>query len=136
MRVMEIMDRGVTPVKSTKKAVRASVLMDLKEVGALPVTEEDHVVGLITERDFAIHSDAVGTDPELCTVGEIMSKTTAFCFEDDDIAAAAKLMKTAQIGCLTVISREDQHVLGTLSVSDIAKRYDKTLAGEIIASLP
>lgn len=136
MRVMEIMDRGVPQVKSSTRAVRAAILMDLKEVGVLPVTDEDRVVGLVTDRDFAIHSDAVGMDPERCTVGEIMSKTKVCCFEDDNIASAAKLMKMAKLGFLTVISRKDEHVLGTFSVSDIAKGYDKTVAGEIIATLP
>jgi CBS domain-containing protein len=135
MLVAEIMDTGVTPVDAAKKARLAADLMDLKDVGALPVVDEDHVVGLVTERDIAIRSESAETDPELCTVGQVMSTNTAFCFEDDDVTEAAETMMSAKIGCLPVLSRQKRCVLGILSVTDIAKRYDKTLAGEIIASI-
>jgi len=134
MLVAEIMDTGVTPVDAAKKARLAADLMDLKDVGALPVVDDDHMVGLVTERDIAIRSESAETDPELCTVGQVMSTNKAFCFDDDDVTEAAETMMAAKIGCLPVLSRQ-RRVLGILSVSNIAKRYDKTLAGEIIASI-
>jgi CBS domain-containing protein len=61
-----------------------------------------------------------------------MSPGIFYCFEDQDIADAARLMEEKQIRRLVVLNR-DKRMVGIVSLGDIAVRnHDDRLSGEAL----
>ena len=77
MRVSEAMTREVriaTPGQSIRDVAR---LMKDLDAGAVPVGENDRLVGMITDRDIAIRAVALGKGPDT-PVREVMSEDVKF----------------------------------------------------------
>ena len=64
MKVKEAMTRGVRLVKPDQTICEAARLMAEIDSGALPVGENDRLVGMLTDRDIAIRAVAEGKAPE------------------------------------------------------------------------
>jgi CBS domain-containing protein len=101
-------------------------------VGMLPVIEDNQLVGAVTDRDITIRAIADGRDPASVKVRDVMTTDMAYCYEDQDIEEAARLMERRQIRRLPVLNRS-QHLVGILSLGDIAVRTGREdLAGEVL----
>jgi CBS domain-containing protein len=59
------------------------------DAGLLPVTENDKLVGMITDRDIAIRGVAEGKGPD-AKVRDAMSPEVKYCFEDEDVTHVAE----------------------------------------------
>jgi CBS-domain-containing membrane protein len=96
MLVKEAMSRDVRTVNPAQHIQEAARIMLDIDVGALPVGEDDRLVGMITDRDIAVRGVAAGKGPSAC-VREVMSKEVRYCFEDEDTAHVARNMGEQQI---------------------------------------
>lgn len=109
----------------------ASKMRDL-DIGALPVCQNDQLIGMVTDRDITIRCAAVGKSPQQMKVQDAMTTDTAFCFADEDMSVAADLMEERQIRRLPVLDR-DKHIIGIVSLGDLATRQgDERLGGEVL----
>lgn len=130
MQVKEIMTskmESAGPDLSIQEAARR--MRDL-EIGSLPVWENGKLIGIVTDRDICCRAIANGLDPSKTTVREIMTGEVAFCFGDDDIANAARLMEGKHLRRLAVLNH-DRTMAGFLSVDDLAL-VSHQLAGEVL----
>ena len=93
-------------------------MMAEADCGALPVSENDRLVGMITDRDIAVRAIAAGKGPDT-PVREVMSGGICYCFEDQDISEVAANMGDIQVRRLPVLSRE-KRLVGILSLAGIA----------------
>jgi CBS domain-containing protein len=122
MKVSEAMSREVrlaNPDDPIREAARAMREID---VGAVPVGENDRLVGMITDRDIAVR--AVGEDRSPDTpVREVMTRDIQYCFDDEDIEDVCEKMADHQIRRLPVVNRE-KRLVGILSLGDLAKKAD------------
>jgi CBS domain-containing protein len=112
------MTRGVeitNPQETIRDAARMMVDCD---AGALPVGENDRLVGVITDRDIAVRAVAEGKGPD-ARVGDVMSAEVRYCFEDDDVDEVLRNMGELQLRRLPVLSR-DKRLVGIVSLSDLA----------------
>ena len=75
---------AVTTVESDTNLVEAAQKMRSLEVGALPVWENDELIGMVTDRDITIRAVAEEKNPSSTSVEEIMTSDVCCCFEDDD----------------------------------------------------
>jgi len=133
MLVKEIMTRKmetILPHDSLRDA--AQKMRDLK-LGSLAVAEDGKLVGMITDRDICCRGIADGFDPASTTVSEIMSRDVGFCFSDDSVNDAVRMMEHRHIRRLPVLNH-DKSVAGFLSVDDVA-HYSRQLAGEVIDTI-
>jgi CBS domain-containing protein len=132
MKVKDVMTKGaecVTPSTSLQEA--ASKMKNL-DVGPLPVCENDHLVGMITDRDITVRATAEALPPRLGQVRDVMTPDVVYCFEDQDVDEAARLMKEHQIGRLVVLNR-DKRLVGIVSLGDLAvETGNEKLAGETL----
>ncbi|KAB7619546.1 CBS domain-containing protein [Alkalilimnicola sp. S0819] len=96
----------------------AQMMRDL-DVGILPIASGDELVGVVTDRDICCRGVADGADPEAVMVQEIMSQPLLRCYEDEDVAEAARLMEDRQVRRLLVYNRQERPV-GVLAQADIA----------------
>jgi CBS domain-containing protein len=62
MRVLGIMHRGVTSVAPETSVTALARTMRDMDIGALPVVQDDQILGIITDRDVAVRAVADGRD--------------------------------------------------------------------------
>jgi predicted transcriptional regulator len=114
----------------------AEVAKQLKKhgIGALPVCDEaDQLIGIVTDREIAIHCTAQGHDPHKCLVGSAMSIPAAVATPDTDLRHAADLMAREQISWLPVV--DDAILVGMVSLSQINATLQDTRSLIVLASL-
>ncbi len=132
MRVSEIMTTDFYMIDSTNSLTQAAEKMKSLNVGFLPVKEGTRLIGLITDRDIVIRGLAEGMDPGSTQVKDIISSEILYCYDDDSIEEAARLMEDNQIRRLVVVNH-DQVPVGVVSLGDIAVRSgQEDLASEIL----
>ncbi len=121
MRVSEAMTREVrvaTPGQSIREVAKVMAEID---AGAMPVGENDKLVGMITDRDIAIRGIGQGKGPDT-PVREVMSTDTVlYCYEDEELDHVAKNMGDEQVRRLPVVNRE-KRLVGIVSLGDVAQR--------------
>ena len=104
--------------------------METTGVGSLPVEENDKLIGIITDRDITCRAVAEARDAATTSVREVMSKEITFCYDDQDVAEAAKIMEEKQIRRLPVLDR-DERLVGILTLTDLALNAEQELADQV-----
>jgi CBS domain-containing protein len=122
--------RIASPNQSIRDAAR---LMAHIDAGALPVGENDQLVGMITDRDIAVRAVGAGKGPDT-PVREIMSKEVKYCFEDDDLDEVAQNMADIKVRRLPVLDR-NKRLVGILSLGDIALAEGAGSAGSALCGI-
>jgi CBS domain-containing protein len=118
MKVRETMTRDVTIVRPDQSIAEAAQLMFENDFGAVPVGEDDRLVGMITDRDIALRAIAEGKGPDTL-VQSVMTPEVKYCFDDEDTAHVARNMGDQQVRRLPVVNRSKQ-LVGILSLGDVA----------------
>ncbi len=132
MQVGELMTRTVRIAAPSDTLQRAAQIMGEIDAGALPVGENDRLIGMITDRDIAIRGDACGCDPTRTSVRQIMTRGPVnYCFEDEDIEHVASSMARLQVRRLPVLNRQ-KRLVGIVSLSDLSHRTDASSAGDAL----
>jgi CBS domain-containing protein len=132
MQVKEIMSAGVRVASPTDTLQQAARMMAELDAGALPVGENDRLVGMITDRDIAIRGDAEGRDPTRTPVRDVMTREDVkYCFEDDDVDEVAENMAQLQVRRLPVVNR-DKRLVGIVSLGDISHGAGTRTTGETL----
>ncbi|MDR3606659.1 MAG: CBS domain-containing protein [Oligoflexia bacterium] len=134
-KIRDIMTSQVDVIEPSCTLKDAAKRMRDLNVGAVPVGENDRLKGMVTDRDIAINAIAVGKDPNKTTVSEVMTGPIVYCFDDQDIEDAARLMETKLIRRLAVLNRSKRFV-GVVSLGDLAcKGGNEALAGEALEKI-
>lgn len=91
------------------------------DFGALPIGDNDRLVGMVTDRDITIRAVAEGMNPEQTTVREIMSDgKVLYCFEDQTLEEVTETLGDNQVRRLPVLNRQ-KRLVGILSLGDVAQ---------------
>lgn len=120
MKASEIMSRSVDLSDPNMTVREAAQKMKTNNIGALPVGENDRLVGMVTDRDIAIRVVAEGKDPNSCKVREAMSEGIYYCFEDSSVEDAARIMAEHQVHRLPIVN-QDKRLIGIVATADIAR---------------
>ena len=132
MQLNEIMSAQVETVGPDASIMEAAQLMRDLDVGPIPVCERDQILGIVTDRDLAIRAVAEGKDPNTTKVREVMTANIVWCYEDQDVEEAARVMEDKQVRRLIVLDR-DKNLAGIVSLGDLAiGTGDDRLAGEVV----
>jgi len=118
MQVKEVMSTDVHITRADHSICEAARMMAAIDAGALPVSDEDRLVGMITDRDIAVRAVAAHKSPDT-PVREVMSAEVMYCFDDDDLDAVAQNMADIKVRRLPVVNR-DKRLVGIVSLADIA----------------
>ena len=133
MRVSEAMTRDVriaTPGQSIRDVAKIMAQID---AGALPVGENDRLIGMITDRDIAVRAVAQGKGPDT-PVREVMStEQVLYCYDDEDLDHVAKNMADVQVRRLPVVNRE-KRLVGIVSLGDVAQN-ERRAAGKAVSGV-
>lgn len=123
MTIQEAMTTSVETISPEDTVQYAAARMKEHDIGMLPVTEEGHAVGVVTDRDIALRCSAEGGDPHAVKVGQIMTRKVIRCRETEDIAEATRLMEARKVRRL-VVTDDAGIVTGLLSADDLAARLN------------
>jgi len=120
MQVHDIMTRKVeltdpnTTIRDVARKMRSG------QIGAMPVGENDRLIGMVTDRDIVVRAVAEERLPGNTSVREVMSEKICYCFEDDDVEEAARIMAEHQVKRLPVLNR-DKRLVGIVALSDLGR---------------
>ncbi len=130
MQIQEIMSPTVHIADPNMTIRDAARQMRADNVGALPVGENDRLIGMVTDRDITVRAVAEGRSAGNTTVREVMSEGVCYCFEDDDVKEAAKLMAEHQVRRLPVLNR-DKRLVGVVALADLGRSEGRAAQGAL-----
>lgn len=130
MKVKSSMHKGVEWVSpDTPVRVLANVMRE-QDIGAIPVGENDRLVGMVTDRDITVRAVANGTDVSALTAKDVMTKGIVWCRDADDVSHAANIMQSKQIRRLPVIDN-NKRMVGILSLGDLSHATTERTAAAV-----
>src|SRR5688572_12948762 len=135
MKVKDIMTKEVDILHPDNSWKEAAQKMRVRNVGFLPVFDDDRLVGVLTDRDIVLRSTAEGTNPNTSIGRDSITSPVVYCFDDQDVEEAAKLMEEHQIRRVTVLSRDDERLVGVVSLGDIAMNGTRETSAEVLQSV-
>ena len=132
MLLRDVMTANVEDIPPQMSLSEAAQKMRLLDVGALPVCENGRLIGMLTDRDIALRAVAAGRDPRQTQAREVMTPSVIFCYEDEDVRDAARMMEDKQIRRLLVFDHNGCP-RGIVSIGDLATRIrDEHLSSEVL----
>jgi CBS domain-containing protein len=114
--VRKVMVWPVATVEGSATLSEVAEALAADEIGALCVTEEGRLAGIVSERDVVIHL-AAGADPGHLTAAEVMSSDLVTASPDDPVVVAARQMEDAQVRHLPVL--DQGMIAGIVSMRDL-----------------
>lgn len=100
---------------------RALQLLSEKEIGALLVMENQKLVGIVSERDYARKVILEGKSSKETYTKEIMTEKLYVVSPDDTMEECMALITQKRIRHIPVVDRKDNRVLGVISIGDVLK---------------
>jgi CBS domain-containing protein len=124
MKVQDILTKDPEVIRPDATIREAARKMKECDIGMLPVCDGERLVGAVTDRDLSIRAVAEGRDPNTTKVSEVMTSGISYCFEDQELGDAAKVMEEKQIRRLPVVNR-GKRLVGIVSLGDFAVRSEE-----------
>jgi CBS domain-containing protein len=130
MQVYEIMTPTVRIADPNMTIRDAARCMRADNLGALPVGENDRLIGMVTDRDIVVRAVAQERSAGNTTVRQVMSQGICYCFENDDAEGAAQIMAKHQVRRLPVLNR-DKRLVGVIALADLGRSEDEAAQGAL-----
>ena len=131
MPIGEICNREVVLSHLNHTVREAALLMREYQVGDLVVVEEENgkrkPVGIVTDRDIAISIVALGLDPDVITVGDIMGPELVTVRENQGVFETFQQMRFKGVRRLPIVG-EDGALVGIVAVDDLVALFADELS--------
>jgi CBS domain-containing protein len=133
--VRDAMTENPRSIGTSASVVEAARLMRDQHVGSLPITDDEKLVGMITDRDITTRVVAEAADPTTTSVGDVYSQDLISVEPDNDLEAAVQLMASHQVRRLPVV--ENGRLVGIVAQADIALnlRENEQRTGELVEAI-
>jgi len=120
--VKDIMAKTLISVNPATTALQIAKMMEQGGIGAVLVKENENLVGIITDRDFATKI-AANNLPFDTPVEKIMSSPLIIINHNEPISAAAEMMTSKKIRKLAV--SENGAIVGLITSTDLVNQLTK-----------
>jgi CBS domain-containing protein len=135
MKVKEAMHKGVEWVDPNTPVTELAKLMCTHDVGAIPIGENDRLIGMVTDRDIVCKGlSQDGFNIGRATARSVMTPGIHCCREDDDLAKAVRHMEQLKVRRLPVINK-NKRMIGMLSLGDVSHLASDDLVTEIVKNV-
>jgi CBS domain-containing protein len=131
--VRDAMTEDPRSIVASASVVEAARLMREEHIGSLPVTDDEQLVGMVTDRDITTRVVADSADPKLTSVGEVYSRDLISVEPDNDLEEALRLMARHQVRRLPVV--ENGKLVGIVAQADIALGENEKRTGELVEAI-
>lgn len=109
--------REVYAIQKNISVYEAAQYMASKHVGAVPVLDGAHLVGIFSERDVITRVVTRGLDPKAARVEDVMTKDLIVASADESYESCLRKMKQAACRHLPIV--EGDRLLGVISLRDL-----------------
>jgi CBS domain-containing protein len=134
MKLREIMTSEVEVIHPNDTLQTAARKMHDRDIGFLPVCDGDRLIGVLTDRDLITRALAEGTESKAILGRDLVTSPAIYCFDDQNVDEAAKLMHDNQIRRLVILNR-DKRMVGVISLGDLAMNIDDKKSGDVLQSV-
>jgi CBS domain-containing protein len=134
MKVKDVMHCGASWIDPDAPLTDVADRMRNEDVGAIPVGENDKLIGMVTDRDIVVRGLSGDADPLQLTARDVMSKPIIFCLANEDVEDAVRIMERKQVRRLPVID-EHRRMVGMLSLGDVAAKASPSLCSETLRAV-
>jgi CBS domain-containing protein len=131
--VRDAMTADPRSIGKSVSVVEAARLMREQDIGSLPITDDEQLVGMITDRDITMRVVAEAADPNVTSVEDVYSRDLISVEPDNDLEEALGLMARHQVRRLPVV--EDGRLVGIVAQADIALSENETKTGELVEAI-
>lgn len=133
LRCEDVMTRNPRTCAPNQSLLDCIRLLKELDVGYVPITQDNRLLGVITDRDIAL---ALSRDerPSALRISQYMTRDPIACRPNDDVFDAQRAMEEHQIRRMPVVD-EDNRLLGVIATADLARhaRNRRELESEIPA---
>ncbi|RYE08500.1 MAG: CBS domain-containing protein [Hyphomicrobiales bacterium] len=136
--ILQSKGRAVTTVGPGATIAEAVQLLNAKRIGAVVVTDNGKVVGILSERDVVRHLGTDWTALAQRPVRDVMTRNVISSGRDATVADVMERMTEHRIRHLPIV--ENGELVGIVSIGDVVKRkieeteFEATALKEYIAS--
>ena len=132
--VRDAMTADPRSIGKSVSVVEAARLMREQDIGSLPITDDEQLVGMITDRDITMRVVAEAADPNATSVEDVYSRDLISVEPDNDLEEALGLMARHQVRRLPVV--EDGRLVGIVAQADIVRKTrDEDKAGNTVKEI-
>ena len=133
--VRDAMTESPRSIGASASVVEAARLMRDEHIGSLPITDDEELVGMITDRDITTRVVAEAADPKMTSVGDVVSRDLISVEPDEDLEEAVQLMASHQVRRLPVV--ENGRLVGFVAQADVALnlRENEQRTGELVEAI-
>jgi CBS domain-containing protein len=131
-RIRDVMTTDPVVLQADASIKEAAAVMKRRDIGDVLVADGDELIGVVTDRDLVVRVLAEGMiDARL---GDVCSRRIIALAPDDPIQSAVAAMSEAAVRRLAVV--EDGHLVGMVSIGDLAQDRDRNSALAEISAAP
>jgi CBS domain-containing protein len=134
MKVRDAMHRDVEWAEPSIGLVELARKMRDLDIGAIPIGENDRLVGMVTDRDPVVRGLAAGKELTEGTARGVMTNGIVFCHDCEDVEDAVRIMEQKKIRRLPVLEK-DMRMVGMLSLGGISHAASHEITGEAVAAV-
>jgi CBS domain-containing protein len=134
VKVKKAMHNGAVWLSPDTPLPELAKMMHDQDIGAIPIGENDRLIGMVTDRDIVCRAVAKGKDPTKLTARDVMTKGISYCQTEHDLEEALKLMEKQKIRRLPVID-ENKRLVGMLSLGDISHVAAKDITASVVKAV-
>jgi CBS domain-containing protein len=128
MRIEDICTREVVSVDRACTLQQAATLMRERHVGALLVTADSQVAGIVTDRDIVLEAVARGLDVTQAEIGRLAEGKLAVVRAGASVDEAIGAMKERAVRRL-LVSTDDGRLFGIVSLDDLLAAMSHEMSG-------
>lgn len=134
MKVKDAMHSGASWIDPREPLTDIAERMRKDDIGALPVGENDRLIGMVTDRDIVVRGLGDGSDPIQLTARDVMTEPIVYCTANEELEDAVRIMERNQVRRLPVID-ENRRMVGMLSLGDVAATASAMLSAETLRAV-
>ena len=131
--VRDAMTENPRSIGASASVVEAARVMREEHIGSLPITDDEQLVGMITDRDITTRVVAEAADPMKTSVGDVYSRDLVTVEPGKDLDEALQLMARHQVRRVPVV--ENGRLVGIVTQADIALREKEKKTGELVEAI-
>jgi len=131
--IRDAMTEDPRSIGASESVVDAARLMREEHIGSLPITDDEQLLGMITDRDITMRVVSEAADPKTTSVGDVCSRDVISVEADKDHEEACALMARHQVRRLPVV--ENGRLIGIVAQADIARTEDEKTTGELVEAI-
>jgi len=132
--IRDIMSQDFQLIQPETTVAQAAAVMRDRDIGFLPVGENDRLIGMVTDRDIAIRAVADAKLPTEATARDVMTSKTYYCYDDQAVDEVCDNMAEIKVRRLPVVNR-DKRLVGVVSLGDVAQEANRAKAGNAIQEI-